>query len=113
MSLEIPVRKLLAFRLTEPQDAAWPLTRPIGTIRPAAGSPRFAAGVRPGREMLSTLEIHCTAAWPEAKAMQDRDYHLCPDHGSPCARSMTRIHGRVRRVLTLAGVLFHPANSVA
>ena len=44
----------------------------------------------------------------EAEATRDPGYHLCPEHGAPCARSLTRIHGRVRRVLTLTGALFHP-----
>jgi hypothetical protein len=48
-----------------------------------------------------SIEVHHRNAWPDVDHLEFPPYLACPEHGTPCARSVTRIQGNIRRVYML------------
>ena len=60
-------------------------------------------GLGKGDDLLGTLELHYTRAWPECRDDPCSDFQQCPEHGEACGVSVSRIKGPPQRVVIVRG----------
>jgi hypothetical protein len=55
----------------------------------------------PKIELQGSIELHVLKGWPPVRDDPTSSFQPCSEHGPACAVSITRIAGRLRRVVLL------------